>query len=322
VYSNDSITGALVCPTYGGQTVRTEFEILTGLSVDAFNGVTLPYIFVKNDISTYISYYRDLGYRTMAIHPNSASFYTRDKTLPRLGFDEFYGIEELKRLDIEIEYGGPYISDNTLVKFIGHYMNDRSGNTPTLLFAISMENHFPYPPDKYKNFSIETQNSILNKADLGSFRTYVQGAYDADRALGELCSLVDDRTRPTVLLFFGDHLPSLGTRTSAYLDSGFITSDSNYEDNLKLHSTPFAIYANFELDKHVLADGGAVSAYNLLNVLSSSIGAGGSPHMAFLRELYGELPFYNGKLAMETNAKQDDYLQWLYRITYKTLTDK
>ena len=42
---------------------------------------------------TIASYLRDLGYRTICVHPYPSTFYGRDRVFPVLGFDEFVDLE-------------------------------------------------------------------------------------------------------------------------------------------------------------------------------------------------------------------------------------
>jgi len=318
-YNDNSYSGSLVVPAYGGATIRTEFEVLTGLSIDAFSSVTLPYNYIKGNMPTYISYYKSLGYDTLAIHPNTEKFYSRHKGLPKLGFDEFVGSEGLLELEISAAWAGPNITDATLLKYIKHYMQN---DAPKLLFAITMEGHFPYL-DKYKEFSITTENPLLGKEDLVDFKHYVQGVKNADNFLGGLYDFIAERNRPTVLLFFGDHLPSLGTNYSSYESSGFIDGERG-SDREKLFSTPFLLCANFDINSGMFESKteNKISPYNLLNALSSSIGGGKTHYMSFMEELYKNVPYYNYRLLKEITEKQKFYINKQIQMTYQLVTGK
>ena len=56
----------------------------------------------------------------------------------------------------------------------------------------------------------------------GSLQTYAEGMADADRSLARLIEWASNRERPTVIAFFGDHLPPLGP---VYQETGFLEGD-------------------------------------------------------------------------------------------------
>lgn len=315
--SKNSLSGKLIVPTLGGGTIRTEFEILTGLSVDALPSGVVPYNIIKKDVPSYVSYYKDLGYDAIAIHPYLARFYNRSRCLPRIGFDKYYA-ESLEEIDgITPVYKGGYISDATFVEYLEYFLNN--ADKPIFLFGISMENHQKYRfKFDYRTFTVSAKNPHLNESDDHNFQHYTQGVQDADAALGQLCEFIDKRERPTVLVFFGDHLPSICTNYSAYLDTGFVADTWTHESREKLYATPFIIYSNFELKKDA-ANYDFVSSYSLLNVMSSLIGSGKTRYMGYLDALREKLPYYNVRMGIKLTDEQREFLQIQYYATYKAV---
>ena len=313
-------SGGLIVPAYGGGTIRTEFEVLTGLSCDALPSGVIPYNIIKSDVPSYVSYYKNLGYNAIAIHPYLAKFYSRNICLPRIGFDEYHAETLGEIIDVKPIYRGGYTSDESFVEYLKYFLDKTKKDEPLFLFGITMENHQRYR-DKYENekFTVSAYNAKLNSGDQNNFENYTQGVKNADEALGMLCDFIDKRERPTVLVYFGDHLPSICTNLSAYRDTGFI--DDSPEAIKKLYTTPFLIYSNFALNKDA-ANYDTVASYDLLNVLSSVIGAGKSDYMSYLDSLREVLPYYNRRLDVMnilTTDEQKEMLKLQYYATYKAM---
>ena len=322
----NAFAGKLLVPAYGGGTIRTEFEILTGLSCDALPDGVVPYTILKKSMESYVSHYKELGYDTLAIHPYLGKFYRRHIGLPMLGFDDYLAeslsdIWEVPREVVSESYN--YVTDECFVLYLKHFLRETEKNEapPLFLFGISIENHQPYYykyPWAY--FTVGTLNPYLSKLDFHYFENFVQGIKNADIALGKLCEFVDGRKRPAVLVFFGDHLPAIGTKYSAYIDTEFITDIYATHSRTRLYSTSFLIYANFPIDKKNLA-GETFGAYDLLNVLSSLIGSGKTPYMGYLDALRAELPYFNSKLRMKITPSQREMLDIQYYETYRRMTE-
>ena len=320
--SENALSGRLIIPTIGGGTIRTEFEILTGLSVDALPSGVVPYNIIKKDVPSYVSYYKNLGYDAIAIHPYIAKFYNRNRCLPRIGFDEYYA-ESLGEIEeIEPIYKGGYISDETFVEYLEYFLNEsEKSENPLFLFGITMENHQKYSwKYDWSNFTVKAKNPHLNESDHHNFENYTQGVQNADQSLGQICEFVDKRERPTVLVFFGDHLPMICSNYTAYLDTGFVEDTWTRASRDKLYSTPYIIYSNFELNTNT-GNYETVSSYNLLNVLSTLIGSGKTKYMGYLDALREELPHYNVRMAIPLTDGQKELLQTQYYATYKAMTN-
>ena len=322
VQKENAYQAKLIVPALGGGTIRTEFEILTGLSCDALPSGVIPYNIIKKNIPSYITYYKSLGYDAIAFHPYLARFYNRDICLPRIGFETYYGEELLKKIDdIDPIYKGGYISDESFVEYMKYFLNQKSNN-PLFLFGITMENHQRYRfKYDYTKFTISAYNPNLNASDQHNLEHYTQGVQHADEALGQICEFIDNRERPTVLVFFGDHLPSICTEYSAYLDTGFVEDTYSTASREKLYAAPMIIYANFKLNTEA-ANYDMIASYDLLNVLSTMIGSGKNKYMSYLDDLRGILPYYNSRLEMlkTLTPEQKNLLQVQYYNTYRSMT--
>jgi phosphoglycerol transferase MdoB-like AlkP superfamily enzyme len=313
-------SGMLYTTAVGGGTVRPEFSILTGLTTDYLPNVTTPYWYVQQEVSSYVSNYQKAGYHTVALHPYDKKFYSRQSAYPLLGFDAFYGQDEFSQF-AELTWKRNYISDHTTTQAIQTVVD--ASEEPIFLFAITMENHQPYNALPAQEISIQVQAPHLSSEALTPLTTYVQGLYDADQMLGELVDWMNQRERPTVLVFFGDHLPTLGANHLAYQESGLIdTTDGLDSEELQfLYSTPFLIYSNRTLSPGLLPSqqGNQLSDYNLLNTLAHSTGMARTPYMELLAQFFQVTPYYNIRLGLPETQAISSFTQAMELVTYDRL---
>lgn len=316
-----AISGKFYTTGFGGGTVRPEFEVLTGLTTDYLPGGSVPYQYITRDTESYVSVYEELGYNTMAIHPYTHSFYLRKQGYPYIGINNLYFEDEIYALgraeEIPVWVSGKQISDRTFVDSIAYYMDRSEGNN--FVLGISMENHQPYT-NKYAEHDIEISSDKLSESVLADTRNYTQGVYNADKALGRLVEYIDSRDKETILVYFGDHLPTLGANYAAYDQSGAIDLDAmNAEMNRFLYSTPFLIYANFELEESTMLHEGTdneIASYNLMNAVSTLIDAPRTSYMMFLEDYYKAHPAYNVRLWSINKAPFAEYVEAHKLITY------
>ena len=312
----NAATGKLYTTALGGGTVRTEIEILTGLSVDYLKNTTSPYMYVKKDLESYVSNYKSQGYKTIGLHAYDGKFYMRNIAYPYLGFDEF--IAESDIYDMKYDFTGRrgYITDDSFTNVIIDQL-EKSDSDANFVFAITMENHQPYNKSQPSELDIQVQNDSLTPELLESVKTYTQGIYNADKALAKLVDYIDSREKPTVLLFFGDHNPSLGPNQAAYKMAGNVTSDGKYtkEDYDFLYSTPYLVYSNYGADLTPFKDG-EISTYYMLSLLADCTKTAKTPYMNYLLEGFAYLPKYSKILNITLDKRAKEFVRSLDMITY------
>lgn len=312
----NGFSGNMYQTAFGGGTVRTEFEVLTGLSSDYLPAGTVPWQYVQKDIPTFVKNYKSLGYRTIFLHTYLPTFYSRQKAYPHLGFDELYFEKELTSIpDVSWTPSGNYISDDSFVSYI-EYLLQKNSNEPTFLFGISMENHQPYE-EKYEKTLIKVKNDNLSADTKNIIENFATGIFMSDKALKKLVDFIDTREKETLLIYFGDHLPSLGQDKKAYTERGFISKDLTDEDMRKLMKTPFLLYSNFDIKKSETRD---ISSYNLINYAGELINAPKTPFMGFLTDFYNSIPYYNRRLNISLDEKQEEFVKKHEILTYDILT--
>ncbi|MDF2985287.1 MAG: phosphoglycerol transferase family protein alkaline phosphatase superfamily [Eubacterium sp.] len=238
--------GELAPPAIGGGTANTEFEALTGMSLYFMGPGIIAYnAYLRTETPSIASIFRNNGYSTTAIHPNGGWFYNRDKVYNYFGFEKFYDVESF---DMETQTKGPHISDYALVDKILDTLN--SSDKPAFIFAVSMENHDPFD-NKFTSFDVDVQSDKLNESEKKIVNGYAQGLYDADQSLGKLIDALSKSNKPTMVYFFGDHAPRLGSLNDYYNIYDRLGAEETAENKqglgeLKYYTTPLVTWSNFK----------------------------------------------------------------------------
>lgn len=206
----DEIKASAVCqgqvevPAWGANTVRSEFSFLSGLGsevlgVHRFN----PYRkLARQGIPTLASFLKQLGYRTVCVHPYPASFYGRDKVYPFLGFDEFIDIRNFN----DLQKTGPYVGDVALAEKVCSLLQEASAE-PIFVFVITMENHGPLHLEKVLSDDEERLYSTKPPEGCDDLTVYLRHLANADRMAGMLREQLEALPGAAWLCWFGDHVP-------------------------------------------------------------------------------------------------------------------
>lgn len=199
------VHGELEVAARGANTVRTEFAFLSGLSAETL-GVHRynPYrrLARHEDVPTLVSYLRQLGYRTICVHPYHGEFYRRREVLPALGFDEFIDIRAFE----QAEKAGAYVGDRALGRFVSDLLR-REGKQPLYLHVITMENHGPLHWESVTQGDIREQLEGPLPHGCEDLVAYARHLRNADAMFSGLRQTLLENGRPAGLCIFGDHVP-------------------------------------------------------------------------------------------------------------------
>ncbi|PEY20326.1 phosphoglycerol transferase [Bacillus anthracis] len=312
--------GQTISPTFGGNTANVEFEALTSYSMSLLKPGSIPYqqvVINKKEIPSIPTALKKEGYYTSAIHSFGRSFFKRDDVYRVLGFDKFNAEDTMENVDID----GDYISDLAMSKEIIAELEKQK--QPTFIHAVTMQNHFPFTEGRFGENLIEI-SGLENEESKGELETYTEGLRRSDEALQYLIEQLDNLDRPTLLVFFGDHLPSLGTNKSFYKENGYITNEKTPNERLAMAQTPLLMYANFDMPNDDL---GVVSPIYFSNLIFDYAGLNKSLFYQFLSEFYKEIPVLRDELKVDKNGevindltkKQKEMLEQYKMLQYDLL---
>jgi len=308
----NAYSGLLYTSALNGGTIRPEFDIITGLTTDFLPSGSIPYEFLRRDMATYVSNYRDAGYRTIALHPFTERFYMRHIAYPLMGFDKFLGYETLTQL-FDFQFNQNFVTDISFFSAMEYYLDAAiEDDVPIFMFAITMQNHQPFPTMAPEDIHIQVTSDALAENVLNAVTTFTHGISESDIMLRMLTDYIDNRERPTIMLFFGDHLPNLGGHLAAFTQSGLIEPGTLHtpESRAIMYTTPFIIYSNRELAPIIPNTDNHISTYYLLSIMAYQTGFYRTPYMNLLLDYFGRIPFHNVRL----NRPETDVSLSLERI--------
>ncbi len=237
--SENTIKGhTLVCIS-GGGTAKTEYEFLTGNSVRQFPG-RVPYVnYFTHEQYSLVSTLAAQGYYTVAMHPNKGTNWNRTSAYRMLGFDEFYTIDDFD--DDAETYRNMITDQENYEKIIEIVESKEDSSDPLFIFNVTMQNHGGYKSD---NFDIDI---TVEGYDDDAWNRYLSLANESDKALQYLIEYFEDCDEPTMIVMFGDHMPSQDEGTEEFL-SGNTRDDLDIEEMQKYYQTPFFIWTNYEME--------------------------------------------------------------------------
>ena len=278
--------GELYMPSIGGGTANSEFEMLTGFSLDFFTTGEYPYSTVlKEQTCGSIAY--DLlaeGYSTTSMHDSTATFYGRNTVYPRLGFQHFVSLEYMPFVSYtDIGWAQDMVLDTEIMRVL------QETEERDFIMAITVESHGKYSSEyTYKEGDIDVEG-IPEQINEAEFRNYMNTVHDVDRFIGQLVKDLSMLPEPTVVVFYGDHLPSLN------LTNDILTTGNVY-------ASRYIIWNNYGAE----FTGGDCEAYRLTANLLGQLGISGG----VISRLHQSYPL---------DCKDEDYMSKLETLEYDLL---
>lgn len=280
-------SGYLNVPVVGAGTANTEFEILTGMGMQFFGLGEYPYktILKTNSCESIASDLKNLGYGTQVVHNNGGNFYSRANAFSQMGFDNFTSKE---MMDIT-EYTplGTWPTDDILISEVEKALD----STPQqdFVYTITVQGHGAYPTEKV----IENPEITVTGADTeeknNEWEYYVNEIHEVDKFIGNLTEMLSQRDEKTIVVFFGDHLPTMGLEDSD-MKSGSI------------FKTRYVTWNNFGMEKVDRE----LTSYQLLAAVTDQLGI----HEGTMFRLHQN----NGFSSVDNYAEDMELLQ--YDILY------
>lgn len=299
LFSSEGFGGTCVSSTFGGYTVRAEFEILFGLPVYSLNTPEIPHMKINisdgKQLPSMANFYKSHGYNTTYIHPFSRTFYNRDNIYPYYGFDNLYFADNFT---VPLNYKGRYIDDSTAFDMIIETLG--SSDTPQYITLTTMQNHVPY---------IDERDTSSGSKE---FAIYMSGIKATDEALGTLRERLLAYEKPTVVVFLGDHYPAFTAENSIY-----DTLDINASTNAELYEQSYFIWSNYGLDLSEMENYPVLSAFYLPNVTVELTGLSKSGIINTVLNRMKDVPVYSPHYTEKT--ARDEILDLL---TYDLLLGK
>jgi len=176
-----------ISPVYGGGTVNSSFELLTGLpSQGHLTGIIYQEYasILKDDAAAFPRALRARGYTTIAAHNHYRKFWNRDIINPKLGFDRFIGLEDMN-------YTGPIWADEDIL-FSKALDEIKKSKKPGFYYLTTVSTHGSY--------------RFIN--DFGQ-SDYSQRLEVSIRRISDFIEKTLEIEPDSAILIIGDHKPAL-----------------------------------------------------------------------------------------------------------------
>ena len=292
-------TGHCIVPVVGAGTCNSEFEVLTGLSCNFFGPGEYPQktILKETDVESYADVLKELGYGTHVVHNNGGNFYSRANAFSMMGFDTFTSKEMLDITDYTPL--GNWPTDDILVEGTMDAMDQTEGSD--FVYTITVEGHGSYPTYVVEEDpAIKVQAKGKTEEERLAWEYYINRIYNVDDFLKSYIEALDARGEDTLVIMFGDHLPTMGLKSDEVA-----TGD--------LYKTKYFTWNNFGMEKQDkdLASYQLVSEFlNRLNIHNGNINAYHQTAMAAGKK-YGTSDYMNDLKMLQYDIMYGD------RYTYK-----
>lgn len=231
--SDKHSSGYFKVPSVGAGTANTEFEVLTGMNMRFFGPGEYPYkTYAKSNVlESAASALGELGYGTEALHNNGGNFYSRAHVFNNMGFDHFVSKEFMNILQTTPK---GWATDDILLPNILECMD--TTEQQDFVFSISVQGHGDYPTEKMIENPEIVVSGVEDEGTRNAWEYYVNEVYEMDKFAGDLVKAMEERGEPTVVVFYGDHLPTMNLEAKDL--------KSRY-----LYNTNYVIWDNIGLQK-------------------------------------------------------------------------
>lgn len=306
----NTIKGLLYPPVTGGGTASVEYEFLTGLSNSFLPPHCVAYqLYMNEEMPSLSTLAADSGYSTTAFHPYHASGWNRPIVYDYLDFDA-----QLYNTDVPTpRYVRRYISDERNYEML-YELTARANGQSNFIFNVTMQNHSGYAQGWNNLPQSITLSEELDKADPKA-QQYFCLMKVSDDALAGLIAHYEQVAEPTLIVFFGDHQPSLSNDFYKALH-GKALSERTTEDILRQYAVPFFLWANYDIPEQQDV---AISSNFLGMLTAKTAGLPMTGWLNFLSDLHEQLPVItpvgyvtaDGTVIKDADQLSPDQQEWL-----------
>lgn len=325
--TENTVKGKLYVSIEGANTANSEFEFLTGNSMNFLPYRSIPYNeYIKDTTPSMAHTLKAQGYNGVnAYHPYLSSGWSRTIAYPALGFNNCY-FQEYYEKNNNFDLVRNYISDEAdFRQIIDDYEASRKEtDSPFYLFNVTMQNHGGYNGKRgLVEPKITIKDASLNDPEAEQYINLAKMSDDAFKTLVKYFEKVDE---PTLIVMFGDHQPPIINDFYSNL-FGKDIDDLTPEEEANWYSTPYVIWANYDIEEAELD----MSANYLSSYVMNLAGNKLTGYNKYLLELQKELPAISAVCYMDKTGKihkydekteYDELLTTYHMLQYNQMFDK
>lgn len=232
-------SGYLTVNALGASTANVEFEVLTGTYIKDYGFDEYPYKTFLNDnaIETIAYDLKALGYATTSMHNHDGAFYSRNTAYANLGFDRFIPRECMT--DLEYTPMG-WAKDKVLSILIKDVMKQTEERD--FVFAVSVQCHSKYPKEVVEGMEYTVTAGGFEDVEYENMLSYyATQAREEDEFLRELLEYLKSYDEKTMVVIYGDHLPTF------IKESTQLTEGLNSTDDTEKYNSEYLVWANYDI---------------------------------------------------------------------------
>ncbi|MBE6973562.1 MAG: LTA synthase family protein [Ruminococcaceae bacterium] len=308
----NTIKGLMYPPVTGGGTASVEYEFLTGLSNSFLPPHCVAYqLYMNKDMPSLSTLAASSGFSSTAFHPYHSTGWNRPIVYDYLDFDT-----QLYNTDVTSpRYVRRYISDQRNYEIL-YDLTSRTASKPNFIFNVTMQNHSGYAQGWSNLPKSITLSEELDKADPKA-QQYFCLMKVSDNALSELIAHYEQVNEPTLIVFFGDHQPSLSNEFYEALYDKKL-NERTTEEILKQYAVPFFLWANYDIPEQQ----NVVISSNFLGMLTAkTAGLPLTGWMNFLSDLHDRIPVItpvgyitaDGTVVKDFDQLSPEQQDWLHK---------
>ena len=280
----EGYAGTTITPTYASWTVRSEFELLFGLPVRGINTPNMPQReLAPREQPALAQYYKNWGYSTAYVHPFQSTFYSRSRIYGRFGFDTMiFHNDQTGESDftVPVEHFGTYVDDKTVYNQLIDLV--KTTDDPIYIHTTTMQNHQPY-----------------DQGDGDEITNYLTWIQHTNEGLTDFLDELKTIDEPTLVLFVGDHFPSLRGETSVYNQLGLNGSNCS-----ALYQQHYFIWSNYDADYSSVPEN-EVSFFYMPYILMNIIDAPRDAFIDTMNDYMQTTPVYSEEYASDVPRNEE-----------------
>ena len=266
--------------------------------------------------------------QTASFHNNYESFYNRYNYIPNVGFDAFYGVEDM--LELNEDENNPTIThysingeanlDSEMIETCKDIMFPTDTKFYTYITTLTMHGMYTERENLTRWYekmdSINVLEKSLDETDMkNDFRNYVAAVMEFDHALG---LIMEDLTNKgllenTTIVLFGDH--------NAYYEglTNYVKNiySNNHENYTNLFRTPLMIYDKNLTPREITK---FTTIYDIVPTILDLFGINYYNNIYYGNPIFGNNESIIYSRAYDVFLTDKIYFSNLSRITYKDKT--
>jgi hypothetical protein len=278
---SNAIRGFTVVPNGGSGTNNTEYELLTGNSLQLMlpkMPSIVPFYVLDNHTNSIVSLLNSLGYHSIGAHPASAGNYNRINAYSELGFHQSLFLKSFQTNDTGVYAKREYMTDISAFNNVISWYESMPQDRPRFIYLLTIQNHGDW------NHNQPEDALVRSKTDFGKYQDTVNEFLSCmkltDDALLELVNYLKSVKRNVILCMNGDHAPIFARK----ITDPTLSQD---EKELRLRLTPFIIWANFEIESREM---GNISTIYLVPTLLQAAKVQRPPYYQYMLDLKEKVP--------------------------------